>query len=217
MLRTLLSLLASVGVTLALFLILPVLQTISKPPARDLIVSGAGFGNEPPPPPPVVEEEPPPQDTVEEPPPELEAEAPPLDLQQLELALNPGLAGGGEGVFGGLQDRLAGQIEQATSGDEPGGVFSLADLDQRPRAIFQTPPQYPPELRRRGIAGTVTILFTVDQTGRVVSPKVERSTDPAFESPAIEAVRQWRFEPGTRKGQPVQFRMRVPITFNAAA
>ena len=217
MIRAILSLLAAVGMTLALFLILPVLQTISKPPTRDLVVSSAGFGNEPPPPPPVVEDEPPPQEAAEEPPPELEPEVQPLDLQQLELALNPGTGGDGEAVFGGLQARIAGQLEQSKGEAGLEEVFSLADLDQRPRAIFQTPPRYPAELRRRGVAGTVTVVFTVDATGRVVAPKVERATDPAFESPALEAVRQWRFDPGTRKGQPVQFRMRVPITFNAAA
>lgn len=218
MLRGLISLLLAAVATLALFLILPVMQTIGKPPARDLIVSSAGFGNEPPPPP-VVEEEPPPEEEkVEEPPPELEPEAEPLDLQQLELALNPGLGGVAEGAFGSIQARLTGQIDQAAgAGGDPGEVFSLADLDQRPRAIFQTPPQYPAEFRRRGVAGTVTIAFTVDVHGRVANPRVERSTNPAFESPALEAVRQWRFEPGTRKGQPVPFRMRIPITFNASA
>ena len=30
---------------------------------------------------------------------------------------------------------------------------------------------------------------------------------------ALKAVKQWKFEPGKRKGKPVQFRMRVPITF----
>jgi protein TonB len=216
--RSLLSILAAAVVTLVLFLILPVLQTIGKPPTRDLIVSSVGFGNEPPPPPPVVEEEPPPETEAEEPPPELEPETQPLDLQQLELALNPGLGGTGDGLFGSIQARLTGQIDQATTGGgDSGGVFSLADLDQRPRAIFQTPPQYPLEFRRRRIAGSVTVVFMVDVNGRVSDPKVEKSTDQAFESPALEAVRQWRFEPGIRKGQPVPFRMRVPITFNAAA
>jgi protein TonB len=29
----------------------------------------------------------------------------------------------------------------------------------------------------------------------------------------MKAVKQWKFEPGKRKGQAVRFRMRVPITF----
>ena len=33
------------------------------------------------------------------------------------------------------------------------------------------------------------------------------------EKPALAAIKQWKFEPGKRSGQPVRFRMRVPITF----
>jgi protein TonB len=61
----------------------------------------------------------------------------------------------------------------------------------------------------------VTVVFQVDTSGRVVDPRVAKSTDPAFDRAALEAVRQWRFEPGTRDGEPVQFKMKIPITFNA--
>ncbi len=145
-----------------------------------------------------------------------------MSLSDLESALNPDLdasggfsAGaaslasggriGGTGTAGGSLD-LASDIDS---------VASVADLDQRPRAVFQTPPSYPQELRKRGIQGTVEVVFLVDTSGRVTSPRVDRSTDPAFEKPALEAVRQWRFEAGTRAGQKVSFKMRVPITFKA--
>ena len=44
---------------------------------------------------------------------------------------------------------------------------------------------------------------------------MEKSTDPAFDQAAIDAVKQWKFEPGTRNGEKVQFKLRIPITFNA--
>jgi protein TonB len=44
---------------------------------------------------------------------------------------------------------------------------------------------------------------------------VQQSSDPAFEAPALQAVRRWRFEPGKRNGQSVAFKMRAPITFKA--
>jgi protein TonB len=82
--------------------------------------------------------------------------------------------------------------------------------------MFQAPPRYPLELRRRKIGGTVQVVFLVDTEGRVSSPKVESSTNAEFDAPALEAVKQWRFEAGTRGGQKVSFKMRVPITFNAS-
>ena len=49
-----------------------------------------------------------------------------------------------------------------------------------------------------------------------VGERHEKSTNPSFDRPAIEAVRQWKFEPGTRNGERVAFKMRVPITFSAS-
>jgi protein TonB len=206
------SALGAIALTAVIFLILPMLQTIGGPPARDLLLQTVETAETPPPPPPpelAPEQEPPP-----EAPPELEEQAPPLDLGQLELALNPIPGDGAAGEFAvKLLTPGAQGGEIADGGVEQ--IFSLADLDQRPRPIFQTPPHYPPELRRSRRQGTVHVVFLVDPQGRVTSPKVEKSTDPAFERVALEAVRQWRFEPGTRKGEKVQFKMRVPITFSA--
>lgn len=194
--------------TLAIFLILPVMQTISKPPGKDLIVQDVTLLNEPPPPPPppeVEQEEP----DVEPEPPELLEQAAPLDLSQIELALNPGMGGIDGAVFAiDLPNQIGEQGGAATD-----QIFSLGELDQRPRVIFQRMPTYPAALRSR--AGTVHVIFTVDTLGRVQDAKVERSTDVAFDSPALEAVRQWRFEPGTRGGEKVQFKMRIPITFDS--
>ena len=117
-------------------------------------------------------------------------------------------------MVGDFAVNLASQLG-GDGGEEIDSIFSLADLDQRPRALFQPAPVYPQELRRAGRRGTVYLVFLVDARGRVSNPKVQKSTDPAFEQAALEGVKRWKFEPGTRKGKPVQFKMRVPITFNA--
>lgn len=195
--------------TLLAFLVLPVMATIGKPNLPDLTLSQVDTAVVPPPPPP-PEPEPEKPKEQEPPPPELQEPAQPLDLSQLELALNPGLGGD----FGG-GDFAIGKIAAAAAGDDgESGLFSLADLDQKPRAIHQPSPALTPELRRRAPA-TVHILFLVNPDGRVENPIVQKSTDPAFEAPAIAAIKQWKFEPGKRNGQPVRFRMRVPITFPA--
>lgn len=145
-----------------------------------------------------------------------------MSLSDLESALNPDLDAGAGFAMGGSSlasgGRIGGTGAPGAGLDLAGdvdSVASVADLDQRPRAVFQTPPNYPQELRKKGVQGTVEVVFLVDTSGRVISPKVDKSTDPAFERPALEAVRQWRFEAGTRAGQKVSFKMRVPITFKA--
>jgi protein TonB len=140
----------------------------------------------------------------------LTEQAAPLDLSQLELALNPGM---GEGAVGDFAVKLS-------TGEGPGGmksssedIFSMAELDQVPRVMFQPAPQYPPELKKKKIQGTVYVLFIVDQEGRVRDPKIQKSDNTAFDVPAMNAVKKWRFEPGKVGGKAVQFRMRVPLTF----
>jgi protein TonB len=193
-------------VTAALFLILPLLQVINQPPESDLGLQTVGNVQLPPPPPPPPEE-PEKEEEPEEEPPELIEEAPPLDLAQLELALNHGLSG----------DLLAGdftvRLNTASSESEDvDALFSLADLDQEPRAIHQPNPALDRKVRQKA-PGAANVIFIVDQRGRVEQASVQSSSDPVFEAPALAAVRQWRFEPGRRSGEPVRFRMRVTITF----
>jgi protein TonB len=201
---------------LALFLVLPLLEAISAPPASDLVLSSLETGELPPPPPPPPEEEQQEEEkeAEEEPPPELTEQSEDLDLEELAVALNPSLD---EAAFGGdfvvkLGNQLGPKGANQAATEE---LFSVADLDQKPRVVYQPGPVLSTELRRKA-PGTVTILFTVDESGRVADPTVQSATDPAFERPALAAVKQWKFEPGKRNGQPVRFRMRVPITFPAS-
>lgn len=199
--------LGATGLTLLFFLVLPLMQTITQPRNMDTLLTDVDAANVPPPPPP-PEPEQEEQKQEEPPPPEMADEAPPLDLSQLELALNPGFS---EGWMGGGD--FAVKLNTATSKDDSlDSVFSMADLDQKPRVIYQPGPTLDAAARRRA-PGTVYIIFIVDQRGRVENPIVQNATDPAFEKPALAAIKQWKFEPGKRNGQPVRFRMRIPITF----
>lgn len=203
-------LVGAVGLTLVFFIVLPLMQTISKPPANDLMLQTVDMAQlEPPPPAPPVEDEPEPEPEPEDAPPELAEEAPPLDLSQLELALNPGFGDG----WGGAAD-FAVKLETATSkgGSDMDSVFSMADLDQKPRVVYQTGPALTKQLRRRTPA-KVNVIFIVDERGHVMEPRVRSSTDPLFDNAAVSAVKRWKFEPGKRGGKPVRFRMLQPITF----
>jgi len=204
------AILLGAALTVAIFLILPVLENIGRPEERTDLNLTSVDAVEPPPPPPTVEEEKPEPPPEEPPPPELTETAPPLDLSQLELALNPGM---GDGMGGDFAVKLSPMGAEGTGMQAADDFFSLADLDQAPRAIFQPPPSYPPEMKKKKLQGTVHILFIVDKNGRVQDPKVQKSDNPAFDAPALGAVKRWRFEPGKVGGQAVQFRMRVPITF----
>lgn len=204
--RMLLSLTGASGMTLACFLVLPLIQAITEGDDRNLIIQEVDTAAlPPPPPPPEPEQEEEPEE--EEQPPEMAEESTPLDLSDLEVALEPGLGGGmGAGSLGLDLSNLSVNNEAVEE------LFSMADLDQKPRVVYQPGPQLNAAIRKAG-GGTVYVLFVVNKRGRVQDPIVQQSPNPALDRPAIAAVKKWRFEPGKRKGEAVSFRMRVPITF----
>ncbi len=146
-------------------------------------------------------------------------DAPALDaasLSALEQALNGNTGGGGD--FGGAASlagggRIGGTGRGGSESDELDAAFSLSEIDQKPRAVHQVAGVYPAELRERKLEGVVTLIFLVDASGRVVNPRIEKSSHTEFERPAMDAVRQWRFEPALKGGKPVGCRMRVPMRF----
>ncbi len=190
---------------LCCFLVLPLLQAISSKPNLDLTLVPIQTAELPPPP---VEEEPEQEEPKEEEkPPELDEEAPPLDLAQLEMALSAGMGAGGLG--GDFAVKLPG-LEVGGAGMQ--SLFSLGDLDQKPRAIHQPQPVLTAALRKK-MPASVVVVFVVDQSGRVENPVVQSSSDPAFEAAVLAAIKQWKFEPGKRGGQSVRSRMRQPFQF----
>ena len=153
-------------------------------------------------------------------PPELKEtpDVPQLGLEALSDALSPGGSDSGDSFFksGAAQLGARAAMEAgAVASSAADQVFSLSDLDQAPRVMFQPAPEYPAALRKQKLDGSVQVLFMVDKSGHVEGPIVQKSTHPAFEQPALQAVKRWRFEPGKRNGEAVPFRMRVPITFKS--
>lgn len=95
-------------------------------------------------------------------------------------------------------------------------VLDYRLLDNLPRARAQSPPVYPHEARQSGLTGEVLVEFTVDQDGRVMNPRIVRSSHASFEAATLAAVAKWRFEPGRKNGRAVRFRMMAPVVFGLA-
>ena len=53
----------------------------------------------------------------------------------------------------------------------------------------------------------------VETTGSVGDVNVTKSLDEGLDQEAIKAVRQWRFEPGTKDGKPVPVLVTLEMTF----
>ena len=92
-------------------------------------------------------------------------------------------------------------------------VFELAELDTDPRLISTVRPVYPHGLKVRGVEGYVRLIIVVDKEGNVRKARGQRFSHPDFVQPAIDAVLQWKYEPGYKDGVPVKVRRIQPISF----
>jgi TonB family protein len=65
------------------------------------------------------------------------------------------------------------------------------------------------------VTGEVRLRATVRVDGSVRDVEVVSSTRPGagLEQAALDAVRQWRYKPATRDGQPVDARLTITMTF----
>lgn len=70
-----------------------------------------------------------------------------------------------------------------------------------PRPLVQTDPVYPIrcEAGAKPIE-TVSVLFTVTETGRVSRERVANTTNDCFDRAALNAIRQWSFAPASQGG-----------------
>jgi len=79
------------------------------------------------------------------------------------------------------------------------------------------PPVYPIESRRRHEQGTVRLRVVITVEGRVKDISVARSSGfERLDKAALDAVRKWRFRPGTQAGLPVEAVGTLAIPFQLA-
>lgn len=77
-------------------------------------------------------------------------------------------------------------------------------------------PEFPEIARRARLMGEVTLQAICYKDGTVGDIQVLRSSRPGvgFEEKAIEAVKQWRYEPATQNGKPVDVFFTIVVNFN---
>jgi protein TonB len=86
--------------------------------------------------------------------------------------------------------------------------------DVLPSYLRNPAPVYPQSARMRGDEGTVLLDVEVLPSGRCGALRVLSSSGyPILDEAAAAAIRQWRFRPARRLGQPVSVWVEIPVTF----
>ena len=197
---------------------------------------GGGGGNQQPDPPKKAElkgedeitvpaEKPKPPDPTPAPP----TEVPPLDqlnipAETLAAAAenSPGViesnsasnsTGSGSGTGAGSGEGSG--LGPGSGGGTGGGVYRPGSGVINPRILREVKPQYTADAMRAKVQGTVLLECVVLPDGTVGRVDVVKSLDPTFglDQEAVKAAKQWRFQPGTRLGEPVAVLVTIELTF----
>lgn len=98
-------------------------------------------------------------------------------------------------------------------------VFAVAALaaaalaqDHKPSPINKVRPAYPPEAKEAKITGLVTLAVDITADGKVADVRVS-SGHPLLAASAVEAVRQWEFEPAQKDGARVAATADINVNF----
>jgi len=133
----------------------------------------------------------------------------------LDFGVEGGVPGGVEGgVPGGVVGGIVGGLPQdAPAAVPPPAVVRIGGKLVSPRRVHVVQPVYPEFAVQGRVSGTVVVDAHVGVDGRVKSAKVIGG-NPVFGSAALDAVRQWRYQPLLLNGIPCEFLLVVTVTFS---
>jgi TonB family protein len=93
------------------------------------------------------------------------------------------------------------------------GPVRVGGSIKEPMLIKKVPPVYPPIAQSAGVTGVVIVEALIDFDGSVREARILRSVA-LLDQAALDAVRQWVFQPTVLNGAPVQVVMTVTVNFS---
>jgi TonB family protein len=105
------------------------------------------------------------------------------------------------------QDAVLGALQESGSG-------ASQQKDTKATPIYRTEPAYTEDARANKIEGTVMLSASIDPQGQAQDVLVTKPLYPSLDESAVHALRNWRFEPALKDGQPSSKRVSVELVFN---
>jgi TonB family protein len=126
----------------------------------------------------------------------------------------PGSGGGiGSGKGGGIGSGTGGGLGPGEGGGVGGGVYRVGGGVTAPQLVSKIEPEYSEEARKAKYQGTVTLYIQVDAQGKAINMRVLHSLGLGLDEKAMEAVKKWKFKPGTKDGKPVTVEAQIEVNF----
>ena len=123
-----------------------------------------------------------------------------------------GVAGGS---MGGVLGGVIGGMGAAPPPPRPHqtGPLRVGGNVQAARIVNRVQPVYPPLARQTRISGTVRLHAIIGKDGAITSLEV-MSGHPLLQQAALDAVRQWRYQPTLLNGEPVDVDTTIDVIFS---
>jgi periplasmic protein TonB len=123
-----------------------------------------------------------------------------------------GVAGGSMGgVLGGVIGGLGGAPPPPKP--KQTGPLRVGGNVQAARILNRVQPIYPPLARQTRISGTVRLHAIISKDGTIQQLEV-MSGHPLLQQAALDAVRQWRYQPTLLNGDPVEVDTTIDVIFS---
>jgi TonB family protein len=121
-------------------------------------------------------------------------------------------------LFGGAlcaaDDQAAKNDKDAKAEDGSEIVYEPGGDVKPPKLVRYVEPAFSPSSKEAFVEGTVRISTVVTREGVATNLHVTSGLNAEEDRTAMDAVKQWKFQPGTKAGQPVNVRMNVEVTFH---
>jgi len=97
--------------------------------------------------------------------------------------------------------------------EPPAGPLRVGGDVKAPVAINRAKPDYTDAARKARITGVVVVEAIVNKQGDVEQVKVLKGLPLGLSEQAVDAVKKWRFHPGTLNGEPVEVIFDLTVNF----
>jgi periplasmic protein TonB len=155
-------------------------------------------------------------------PPDIHLQQPKMPDLGDPLSRLPSVPSNGTGYGGGIGSGSGGGVGSGEGpgygpghgGGTGGGAFRVGGGVSAPKAIYAPDPEYSEEARKVKHMGTVVLWLVVGPDGKPRDIKVLRTLGLGLDEKAIEAVKNWRFEPAMKDNKPVAVQINVEVNFH---
>ena len=86
-------------------------------------------------------------------------------------------------------------------------------MTKLPEILADFKASYPEEARKLGLEGQVILRLSVDSTGKVAKAAIIKGSGHGFDEAALDAVKRFRFKPGTEGDEAIATEITYTYTF----